>query len=82
MLGKLRQFNPLQAPYIKVNVKITNPGITNGKPNIKYEDEYVRERGKYRNMCFHFLIHFFLMFLPYQTIFLCGQFFFYPINRH
>ena len=41
MLGKLRQFNPLQAPYIKVNVKITNPGITNGKPNIKNESRYV-----------------------------------------
>ena len=41
MLGKLRHFNPLQAPYIKVNVKITNPGITNGKPNIASEDRYV-----------------------------------------
>lgn len=41
MLGKLRHFNPLQAPYIKVNVKVTNPGITNGKPNITSEDRYV-----------------------------------------
>lgn len=41
MLGKLRHFNPLQAPYIKVNVKITNPGYTNGKPNIVNEDRYV-----------------------------------------
>ena len=41
MLGKLRHFNPLQAPYIKVNVKITNPGITNGKPNIVNENRYV-----------------------------------------
>ena len=41
MLGKLRHFNPLQAPYIKVNVKITNPGITNGKPNIVNEERYV-----------------------------------------
>lgn len=41
MLGKLRHFNPLQAPYIKVNVKVTNPGITNGKPNIVNEDRYV-----------------------------------------
>jgi hypothetical protein len=41
MLGKLRHFNPLQAPYIKVNVKITNPGMTNGKPNIVSEDRYV-----------------------------------------
>ena len=41
MLGKLRHFNPLQAPYIKVNVKVTNPGFTNGKPNIVNEDRYV-----------------------------------------
>ena len=41
MIGKLRHFNPLQAPYIKVNVKVTNPGITNGKPNIIDEERYV-----------------------------------------
>ena len=41
MLGKLRHFNPLQAPYIKINVKVTNPGITNGKPNIVDEEKYV-----------------------------------------
>ena len=41
MLGKLRSFNPLQAPYIKVNVKVVNPGSTNGKPNIKEEERYV-----------------------------------------
>lgn len=41
MLGKLRHFNPLQAPYIKINVKITNPGTTNGKPNIREEERYV-----------------------------------------
>ena len=41
MLGRLRHFNPLQAPYIKVNVKITNPGTTNGKPNITEESKYV-----------------------------------------
>ncbi len=41
MLGKLRHFNPLQTPYIKINVKITNPGITNGKPNIENEERYV-----------------------------------------
>ena len=41
MLGKLRHFNPLQAPYIKVNVKITNPGTTNGKPNISEESKFV-----------------------------------------
>jgi hypothetical protein len=41
MLGKLRHFNPLQAPYIKINVKVANPGYTNGKPNIKEEERYV-----------------------------------------
>ena len=41
MLGKLRHFNPLQAPYIKVNVRVASPGITNGKPNIVEEDRYV-----------------------------------------
>lgn len=41
MLGKLRSFNPLQAPYIKVNVKVAYPGITNGKPNIRDEEKYV-----------------------------------------
>lgn len=41
MLGKLRHFNPLQAPYIQVNVKITSPGTTNGKPNIKEDVKYV-----------------------------------------
>lgn len=41
MLGKLRHFNPLQAPYIKINVKVTNPGVTNGKPNIRDEERYV-----------------------------------------
>ena len=41
MLGKLRHFNPLQAPYINVKVKVVSPGTTNGKPNIKNEDRYV-----------------------------------------
>ena len=41
MLGKLRHFNPLQAPYIEVNVKVTSPGETNGKPNIKEDKKYV-----------------------------------------
>lgn len=41
MLGKLRHFNPLQAPYINVKVKVISPGVTNGKPNIKDEDKYV-----------------------------------------
>ena len=41
MLGKLRHFNPLQAPYINVKVKVISSGVTNGKPNIKEEDRYV-----------------------------------------
>lgn len=41
MTGTLRQFNPLQSPYIKVNVKVINPGITNGKPNIDDSYKYV-----------------------------------------
>ena len=41
MLGKLRQANPFQAPYINVKVKVVNPGTTNGVPNIKEEDRYV-----------------------------------------
>ena len=41
MLGKLRHFNPLEAPYIKIKATTTNPGITNGKPNIKSEERYV-----------------------------------------
>ena len=41
MEGKLRHFNPLQAPYINVKVKVVSPGSTNGKPNIKEEDRYV-----------------------------------------
>ena len=41
MEGKLRHFNPLQAPYIKVDVKVIQPGTTNGKPNIKNESKYV-----------------------------------------
>ena len=41
MLGKLRHFNPLEAPYIKIKATTTNPGITNGKPNIRSEEKYV-----------------------------------------
>ena len=41
MFGNLRQFNPLQAPYIKIDAKVTQPGTTNGKPNIKEETKYV-----------------------------------------
>ena len=41
MEGKLRHFNPLQAPYINVKVKVVSPGTTNGKPNIKEENQYI-----------------------------------------
>ena len=41
MEGKLRHFNPLQAPYIKIDAKVIQPGTTNGKPNIKTESKYV-----------------------------------------
>lgn len=41
MKGTLRHFNPLQAPYISVRVKTAQPGITNGKPNIREESKYV-----------------------------------------
>ena len=39
--GKLRPYNVLQAPYIQVKVKVTQPGMTNGIPNITYENRYV-----------------------------------------
>ena len=41
MLGRLREFKPLQAPYINIKVKVVSPGITNGKPNIKEDSKYV-----------------------------------------
>ena len=39
--GKLRPYNVLQAPYIQIKVKVTQPGMTNGVPNITYENRYV-----------------------------------------
>ena len=41
MNGKIRQSEILQAPFIKVKVKVTLPGYTNGIPNIKEEERYV-----------------------------------------
>ena len=41
MDGKIRQSSILQAPFIKVKVKVTQPGYTNGIPNIKEEDRYI-----------------------------------------
>lgn len=39
--GNLRPFNVLQAPYIQVKTKVSVPGMTNGVPNIRYENKYV-----------------------------------------
>lgn len=41
MNGKIRQSEILQTPFIKVKVKVTLPGYTNGIPNIKEEERYV-----------------------------------------
>ena len=39
-LSSLKEFRPLQAPFIKVETEITLNGMTNGKPNIKKEKTY------------------------------------------
>lgn len=41
MTGRIKPSELLQAPFIRVSVKVTVPGTTNGKPNIKYKDDYV-----------------------------------------
>ncbi len=41
MNGKIRESELLQAPFIKVKVKVSMPGTTNGIPNIKEQDKYV-----------------------------------------
>lgn len=41
MTGKIKPAEVLQAPFIEVKAKVTIPGTTNGKPNIKYRTEYV-----------------------------------------
>lgn len=41
MTGKIKPSELFQAPFIKIKTKVTVPGTTNGKPNIKYEDDYV-----------------------------------------
>lgn len=41
MDGKIRESNFLQTPYIKIKVKVTYPGKTNGVPNIREEDRYI-----------------------------------------
>lgn len=34
-------YNFLEAPYIRIEVSVTHPGITNGKPNISREYKYI-----------------------------------------
>ena len=41
MTGKIKPSELLQAPYISVKAKVIIPGTTNGKPNIKYDEDYV-----------------------------------------
>jgi hypothetical protein len=41
MNGKLRQSAILQSPFIKVKVKVSIPGYTNGIPNVKEDTKYV-----------------------------------------
>lgn len=41
MIGKIKQSEIFQAPFIKVKTKVSIPGMTNGKPNIKYEDKWI-----------------------------------------
>lgn len=39
--GKLKAAELLQAPFISVKAKVIVPGTTNGKPNIKYDEDYI-----------------------------------------
>ena len=41
MIGKLKQSAIFQAPFIKIKAKVSIPGVTNGRPNIKYQDKWV-----------------------------------------
>ena len=41
MNGKIRPSRLLQSPYIQIRAKVTMPGTTNGKPNIREELKYV-----------------------------------------
>ena len=41
MIGKLKQSAIFQAPFIKIKSKVTIPGVTNGRPNITYQDKWV-----------------------------------------
>ena len=37
ILSNLREFRPLQAPFIKVETEVVLNGITNGKNNLEIE---------------------------------------------
>ena len=41
MNGKIKTTGIWEAPFIQIKAKVTQPGTTNGKPNIEYKDEYV-----------------------------------------
>lgn len=41
MIGKLKQSAIFQAPFIKIKSKVTIPGVTNGRPNITYQDKWI-----------------------------------------
>lgn len=41
MIGKLKQSAIFEAPFIKIKSKVTIPGVTNGRPNITYQDKWV-----------------------------------------
>ena len=41
MIGILKQSAIFQAPFIKIKSKVTIPGVTNGRPNITYQDKWV-----------------------------------------
>ena len=36
----IKEFRPLQSPFIKVNAEVVMNGKTNGKPTIKKESRY------------------------------------------
>ena len=41
MIGKLKQSAIFQAPFIKIKSKVSIPGVTNGRPNITYQDKWI-----------------------------------------
>lgn len=41
MNGKIKTTGIWEAPFIQIRAKVTMPGTTNGKPNIKYKEDYV-----------------------------------------